>query len=45
MADGKEVRWGTPERAEEKAAALTALLTQPGTVYDVTSPDLPTVRR
>jgi cell division protein FtsQ len=45
MAEGKEVRWGTPERAEEKAAALTALLTQPGTVYDVTSPDLPTIRR
>ncbi|TQM44633.1 cell division protein FtsQ/DivIB [Pseudonocardia cypriaca] len=45
MLDGKEVRWGTPERAEEKAAALTALLTQPGTVYDVTSPDLPTIRR
>lgn len=45
MANGKEVRWGTPERAEEKVAALTALLTQPGTVYDVTSPDLPTIRR
>jgi cell division protein FtsQ len=45
LADGKEVRWGTPERAEEKIAALTALLTQPGTVYDVTSPDLPTIRR
>lgn len=45
LVDGKEVRWGTPERAEEKAVALTALLTQPGTVYDVTSPDLPTIRR
>ncbi|HLU59020.1 MAG TPA: FtsQ-type POTRA domain-containing protein [Pseudonocardia sp.] len=45
LADGKEVRWGTPERAEEKAATLSALLTQPGTVYDVTSPDLPTIRR
>jgi cell division protein FtsQ len=45
MAGGKEVRWGTPERADEKVAALTALLTQPGTVYDVTSPDLPTIRR
>jgi cell division protein FtsQ len=45
MAEGQEVRWGTPDRAEEKAAALSALLTQPGTVYDVTSPDLPTVRR
>jgi cell division protein FtsQ len=45
LVEGKEVRWGTPERAEEKAVALTALLTQPGTVYDVTSPDLPTIRR
>jgi cell division protein FtsQ len=45
LLDDKEVRWGTAERAEEKAAALTALLTQPGTVYDVTSPDLPTIRR
>jgi cell division protein FtsQ len=45
LVEGKEVRWGTPERAEEKTVALTALLTQPGTVYDVTSPDLPTIRR
>jgi cell division protein FtsQ len=45
MAGGEEVRWGTPERLTEKAAALGALLTQPGTVYDVTSPDLPTIRR
>ena len=45
LADGKEIRWGTPERADEKVAALAALLTQPGTVYDVTSPDLPTIRR
>jgi cell division protein FtsQ len=45
LAGNKEVRWGAPERAGEKAVALTALLTQPGTVYDVTSPDLPTIRR
>jgi cell division protein FtsQ len=45
LADGKEIRWGTPDRAEEKVVVLAALLTQPGTVYDVTSPDLPTVRR
>jgi cell division protein FtsQ len=45
MTDGNEVRWGAPDRAAEKVAALTALLTQPGTVYDVTSPDLPTIRR
>jgi cell division protein FtsQ len=41
----KEVRWGAADRAGEKGAALTALLTQPGTIYDVTSPDLPTIRR
>jgi cell division protein FtsQ len=42
---GREVRWGAADRASEKAAVLVALLTQPGHVYDVTSPDLPTVRR
>lgn len=41
----RRVRWGTPERAADKATALSAILTQPGQVYDVTSPDLPTVRR
>jgi cell division protein FtsQ len=45
LTEGKEVRWGSADRAEEKGAALTALLTQRGTVYDVTSPDLPTIRR
>ncbi len=28
---------------ERKAAVLGVLLTQPGQVYDVTSPDLPTI--
>lgn len=45
LSEGKEIRWGTPDRAAEKVIALTALLTQPGTVYDVSSPDLPTIRR
>jgi cell division protein FtsQ len=36
--------WGTNERTEEKAEKLGALLTQPGRVYDVSSPDLPTVK-
>jgi cell division protein FtsQ len=38
------VIWGTNERTEEKAQKLTALLTRPGRTYDVSSPDLPTVR-
>jgi cell division protein FtsQ len=38
------VRWGPDEEAERKASVLVALLTRPGRVYDVTSPDLPTVR-
>jgi cell division protein FtsQ len=42
--DGREVIWGTTDRTEEKALKLGALLTQPGTTYDVSSPDLPTVR-
>lgn len=41
--DGRTVIWGTTDRTEEKAEKLTALLTQPGRVYDVSSPDLPTV--
>jgi cell division protein FtsQ len=44
LADGREVVWGTTDRTEEKAQKLAALLTQPGRTYDVSSPDLPTVR-
>ncbi|BDX31700.1 cell division protein FtsQ [Mycobacterium antarcticum] len=42
--DGRTVIWGTTERTDEKALKLGALLTQPGTTYDVSSPDLPTVK-
>ena len=42
--DGRTVVWGTTDRTEEKAEKLAALLTQPGRVYDVSSPDLPTVK-
>jgi cell division protein FtsQ len=45
LADGRSVRWGGPERSAEKIGVLGALLQQPGSVYDVSSPDLPTVRR
>ncbi|MFM9033957.1 MAG: cell division protein FtsQ/DivIB [Mycobacterium sp.] len=44
LMDGRIVVWGTTDRTDEKAEKLTALLTQPGRVYDVSSPDLPTVK-
>ena len=44
LTDGRTVVWGTDERTAEKAEKLAALLTQPGRVYDVSSPDLPTVK-
>jgi cell division protein FtsQ len=44
LGDGRVVIWGTTDRAEEKAEKLAALLTQPGRTYDVSSPDLPTVK-
>ncbi|AQT82740.1 cell division protein FtsQ [Mycolicibacterium litorale] len=44
LTDGRTVVWGTTDRTEEKAEKLAALLTQPGKVYDVSSPDLPTVK-
>lgn len=45
LSRGREVRFGPPERLAEKAAVLGPLLSQSGSVYDVTSPDLPTIRR
>ncbi len=44
LSDGRVVIWGTADRAEEKAEKLAALLTQPGRTYDVSSPELPTVK-
>jgi len=44
LGDGRVVIWGTADRVEEKAEKLAALLTQPGRTYDVSSPDLPTVK-
>jgi cell division protein FtsQ len=44
LIDGREVIWGTTERTDEKALKLGALLTQPGHTYDLSSPDLPTVK-
>lgn len=44
LIDGRTVVWGTTDRTDEKSEKLAALLTQPGRVYDVSSPDLPTVK-
>ncbi|MGH3916539.1 MAG: cell division protein FtsQ/DivIB [Pseudonocardiaceae bacterium] len=41
--DEREVRWGGVEAGDRKAAVLSVLLTQPGEIYDVSSPDLPTI--
>jgi cell division protein FtsQ len=43
LTGGREVRWGDVEDGARKAAVLIALLTQPGQVYNVSSPDLPTI--
>ena len=44
LGDGRVVIWGSTDRTDEKAEKLAALLTQPGRTYDVSSPDLPTVK-
>lgn len=44
LTDDREIRWGAPELGPQKAAVLLPLLAQPGRAYDVTSPDLPSVR-
>lgn len=38
LTDGRTVVWGAPGGAATKAAALTTLLTMPGTRYDVSAP-------
>ena len=43
LASGKTIRWGDAEDSARKAAVLGALMTRPGRVYDVSSPDLPTI--
>ncbi|WP_328809625.1 cell division protein FtsQ/DivIB [Rhodococcus sp. NBC_00294] len=42
--DGRVVVWGSSEDTEYKASIALPLLTQPGQTYDVSSPDLPTIR-
>ncbi|MFE4502356.1 cell division protein FtsQ/DivIB [Rhodococcus sp. NPDC056743] len=44
LVDGRVVNWGGVEKSDRKAVVTLPLLTQPGQTYDVSSPDLPTVR-
>ncbi|MGD9573644.1 MAG: cell division protein FtsQ/DivIB [Thermoleophilia bacterium] len=45
LTENREVRFGSPDRATDKAAVLGPLLSQRAAVYDVVSPELPTIRR
>lgn len=44
LADGRTVLWGGADDAERKAAVVLPLLTREGTVFDVSSPNLVTVK-
>lgn len=44
LLDGRTVVWGSADDAERKGAVTLALLSQPGQVLDVSSPDLPTTK-
>lgn len=45
LTENRRVRWGSADRGPDKAAVVEPLLAQPGHVFDVASPDLPTVTR
>nr|WP_232236380.1 FtsQ-type POTRA domain-containing protein [Nocardia sp. BMG51109] len=44
LTDGRTVLWGGVEDSARKAAVVLPVLTRPGTVFDVSSPDLVTVK-
>ena len=44
LVGGKTVVWGSARQSAQKAAVLDAVLKQDGTVYDVSTPDVVTVR-
>ncbi|WP_068278214.1 cell division protein FtsQ/DivIB [Aldersonia kunmingensis] len=44
LLDDRVIVWGSAENADRKAAIALPLLTQPGQTYDISSPDLPTVK-
>ncbi|EWM16595.1 cell division protein FtsQ/DivIB [Kutzneria sp. 744] len=43
LSAGRQVRWGGTADSPRKAAVLAALMSQPGKVYDVSSPQLATI--
>jgi cell division protein FtsQ len=43
LSAGREARWGSSADTPRKAAVLEVLMTRKGTVFDVSSPELPTV--
>nr|WP_068018335.1 FtsQ-type POTRA domain-containing protein [Nocardia mexicana] len=44
LRDGRSVVWGGADDSARKAAVVLPVLTRPGTVFDVSSPDLVTVK-
>jgi cell division protein FtsQ len=44
LTEDRRVRWGTADDGARKSAVLVPLLTASGSVYDVASPELPTVQ-
>ncbi|WP_331281144.1 cell division protein FtsQ/DivIB [Rhodococcus sp. UNC363MFTsu5.1] len=44
LTDGRQLVWGSVENTERKSAIALPLLGQPGKVYDISSPDLVTVK-
>lgn len=43
LAGGRQVIWGGPDESPRKAAVLRALLSQPGRIYNVSTPALATI--
>lgn len=43
LTGGRTIRWGSAADSALKAQVIAALMTQPGKVYDVSSPELPTI--
>lgn len=44
LRDGRKVVWGSADESALKAEVLAALLSEPGSTYDVSAPQLPTVK-